>query len=52
MKKMLGDMHLHKQLIEPAKVASVVAFLFTDAASAINGSTVPVDDGYLIHRNG
>ena len=52
MKKMLGDMHQHKQLIEPAKVASVVAFLFTDAASAINGSTVPVDDGYLIHRNG
>ncbi|MBK9765430.1 MAG: SDR family oxidoreductase [Flavobacteriales bacterium] len=52
MKKMLGDQHLHKKLIEPAKVASVVAFLFTDAASAINGSTIPVDDGFLIHKNG
>lgn len=52
MKKMLGDQHLHKKLIEPEKVASVVAFLFTDAASAINGSTIPVDDGFLIHKNG
>ncbi|MBL8010689.1 MAG: SDR family oxidoreductase, partial [Flavobacteriales bacterium] len=52
MKKMLGDQHLHKQLIEPEKVAAVVAFLFTDAAGAINGSTIPVDDGFLIHKNG
>ena len=52
MKKMLGDQLLHKQLIEPEKVASVVAFLFTDAASAINGTTVAVDDGFLIHKNG
>ena len=36
----------------PAKVAAVVAFLFTDAASAINGITIPVDDGFLIHKNG
>jgi enoyl-[acyl-carrier-protein] reductase (NADH) len=28
----------------------VVAFLFTDAAQAINGSTVPVDDGFLAFK--
>jgi len=38
---------MHGQLIEPEKVASVVAFLFTSAAEAINGVTVPVDDGFL-----
>jgi len=31
-------------------VADVVAFLFTDAASAINGNTVPVDDGYVVFK--
>lgn len=43
----IAAQHMSKQLIQPAKVASVVAFLFTDAASAINGSTVAVDDGFL-----
>ena len=51
MKDMLGKQHLHGKLIEAEKVASVVAFLFTDAASAINGSTLPVDDGFLIFKN-
>lgn len=51
MKEMLANQHLHKELIEAEKVASVVAFLFTDAASAINGSTIPVDDGFLIFKN-
>lgn len=46
----LGVQHLRGELIKPEKVASVVAFLFTDAASAINGSTVPVDDGFLIFK--
>lgn len=46
-KSTLGRQHMHHKLIEPEKVASVVAFLFTDAASAINGSTLPVDDGFL-----
>jgi len=32
-------------------VASVVAFLFTDGASAINGSTIPVEDGFQIFKN-
>jgi len=43
----LAAQHMHNRLIQPEKVASVVAFLFTDAASAINGATVPVDDGFL-----
>jgi NAD(P)-dependent dehydrogenase (short-subunit alcohol dehydrogenase family) len=43
----LAVQHMHNALIQPEKVASVVAFLFTDAASAINGSTVAVDDGFL-----
>jgi enoyl-[acyl-carrier-protein] reductase (NADH) len=38
---------MHNRLIQPEKVASVVAFLFSDAASAINGSTEAVDDGFL-----
>jgi NAD(P)-dependent dehydrogenase (short-subunit alcohol dehydrogenase family) len=51
MKEMLGRQHLSGELIEPEKVASVVAFLFTDAASAINGSTIPVEDGFQIFKN-
>jgi len=47
MKAALGKLHMHGKLIAPEKVASVVAFLFTDAAQAINGTTVPVDDGFL-----
>jgi NAD(P)-dependent dehydrogenase (short-subunit alcohol dehydrogenase family) len=46
-KSALGLLHMHGKLIEPEKVASVVAFLFTDSASAINGVTLPVDDGFL-----
>ncbi|MFV1920152.1 SDR family NAD(P)-dependent oxidoreductase [Sphingomonas sp. MJ1 (PH-R8)] len=46
-KAQIAAQHMHDRLIEPAKVASVVAFLFTDAASAVNGSTVAVDDGFL-----
>ncbi|MFZ2490707.1 MAG: SDR family NAD(P)-dependent oxidoreductase [Thermoanaerobaculia bacterium] len=51
MKESLARQHLHGKLIAPEKVASVVTFLFTDAASAINGSTIPVDDGFLIFKN-
>lgn len=50
MKQMLADQHMHKKLIQPEKVASVVAFLFTDAASAVNGQTIPVDDGFLSYK--
>jgi NAD(P)-dependent dehydrogenase (short-subunit alcohol dehydrogenase family) len=51
MKESLAKQHLHGKLIAPEKVASVVAFLFTDGASAINGSTIPVDDGFSIFKN-
>ena len=37
--------------IEPEQVANVVAFLFTEGASAINGSTIPVEDGFQIFKN-
>lgn len=47
MKDYLAAQHMHNKLIQPQQVAEVVAFLFTDAASAINGQTIPVDDGFL-----
>ncbi|MUT66464.1 SDR family oxidoreductase [Paenibacillus sp. NEAU-GSW1] len=47
MKKALGAQHMRGKLIQPEKVASVVVFLFSDGASAINGQTIPVDDGFL-----
>lgn len=50
LKAEVAKQHVHDRLIQPEKVASVVAFLFTDAASAINGSTVAVDDGYLAFK--
>lgn len=50
MKSALSKLHMHDRLIEPEAVASVVAFLFTDAARAINGATVPVDDGFLAFK--
>jgi NAD(P)-dependent dehydrogenase (short-subunit alcohol dehydrogenase family) len=51
MKQALAKQHLHGKLIEAEQVASVVAFLFTEAASAINGSTIPVEDGFQIFKN-
>ena len=50
LKAAVAKLHIHNRLIQPAKVASVVAFLFTDAAQAINGTTVPVDDGFLVFK--
>ena len=50
-KASLARQHLHGELIAPEKVASVVTFLFTDAASAINGSTIPVEDGFQVFKN-
>jgi NAD(P)-dependent dehydrogenase (short-subunit alcohol dehydrogenase family) len=47
MKDALATQHMRGELIQPEKVASVVAFLFSDAASAVNGTTVAVDDGFL-----
>ena len=50
LKAEVARQHIHNKLISPEQVADVVAFLFTDAASAINGQTVPVDDGYLVFK--
>jgi NAD(P)-dependent dehydrogenase (short-subunit alcohol dehydrogenase family) len=50
MKNNLAQLHMHKKLIAPSAVASVVSFLFTEAASAINGTTVAVDDGFLAYK--
>jgi NAD(P)-dependent dehydrogenase (short-subunit alcohol dehydrogenase family) len=38
--------HMRGALLRPEAVARVVAFLATDAASAVNGTTVFADDGY------
>lgn len=46
----LTAQHLTNKLIQPEKVASVVAFLFSDAADAVNGSTVAADDGFLAFK--
>ncbi|WP_028552792.1 SDR family NAD(P)-dependent oxidoreductase [Paenibacillus sp. UNC451MF] len=49
-KSFLADQHLSKKLIQPEQIADVVSFLFTGEASAINGQTIPVDDGFLIFK--
>nr|WP_282943404.1 SDR family oxidoreductase [Paenibacillus sp. RC67] len=36
--------------MQPEQIADVVRFLFSGEASAINGQTVPVDDGFLIFK--
>ena len=42
----MAKKHMRGALIQAEAVANVVAFLATDAASAINGTTVFADDGY------
>lgn len=46
----LAAQHVTNKLIQPEKVASVVAFLFSDAADAVNGSAVAADDGFLAFK--
>jgi NAD(P)-dependent dehydrogenase (short-subunit alcohol dehydrogenase family) len=50
MRAALAAQHVTNKLIQPEKVASVVAFLFSDAADAVNGSTVAADDGFLAFK--
>lgn len=42
----MAKKHMRGALIQAEAVANVVAFVATDAASAINGTTVFADDGY------
>lgn len=42
----MTDKQMTKQFTSPGDIANVVAFLASDEARAINGSTVMVDDGY------
>ena len=45
--KHFGSQHMRKAMIMPEKVADVVLFLFNEESEAINGQTIPVDDGFL-----
>lgn len=49
-KTYLGTQHMRGKLIQPQAVAKVVRFLFSEDAEAINGSTIPVDDGFLCFK--
>jgi NAD(P)-dependent dehydrogenase (short-subunit alcohol dehydrogenase family) len=42
----MAKKHMRGALVQPEQVARVIALLATDAASAINGTTVFADDGF------
>jgi NAD(P)-dependent dehydrogenase (short-subunit alcohol dehydrogenase family) len=42
-----GTLHPIGRLIQPAEVASVIAFLASNDASAVTGAAYPVDGGLL-----
>lgn len=43
---LMAKKHMRGALVQPEHVARVIAFLATDAASVINGTTVFADDGF------
>ena len=52
LEKCAASMHMTNRILEPSEIAEVVYFLASDAASAINGSTVMCDDGYNSFKEG
>ncbi len=50
MLKALEGAHMRNKLLTSEEIANVVAFLFSEASVAINGSTVLADDGYLAFK--
>jgi NAD(P)-dependent dehydrogenase (short-subunit alcohol dehydrogenase family) len=49
-KNHVANSHLRKTLIPADRIGSAVAFLVSDDAYAINGTTVKVDDGFTISK--
>lgn len=49
-KDMLAKQHMRGRLIQPEDVAETIAFLASPNAWAINGTIVPVDDGFLAFK--
>ncbi|MFF2532439.1 SDR family NAD(P)-dependent oxidoreductase [Brevibacillus sp. NPDC058079] len=49
-KQFIANAHLRKTLIPAAHIGSAVAFLVSDDAYAINGTTVKLDDGFTISK--
>jgi len=47
----IAGLHALGRIIDPAEIASVVAFLASDDASAITGETITVDAGLTAHVN-
>ena len=45
--EMWGDFHMLQRLERPEEIASAVAFLLSDDASAITAADIPVEGGYL-----
>ena len=45
--EMWGDFHMLHRLERPEEIASAVAFLLSDDASAITAADIPVEGGYL-----
>jgi glucose 1-dehydrogenase len=45
--EVLQQKHMRGRALQPSEVASVVAFLASDAASGMNGTVIPIEDGLL-----
>jgi len=52
MRESVERLHASKRILQPDDVADTVYFLCTDAARAINGTCVYVDDGYTAFKEG